>query len=688
MTSFFHRRRSLAALFILLATVAASFGRTVEYDLTVAEETVAPAGKPVAGLTVNGGIPGPVLRFREGDTAQVRLHNRLTRESASLHWHGLLVPNKEDGVPRLTTPMIPAGGSYTYEFPLKHAGTYWYHSHTGLQEQRGVYGAIVVTPREGEPVEADRDEVLVLSDWTNENVNNVMRSLMRGSDWYAIKKGTAQSILGAWQAGKSKEYWEREWSRMPPMDVSDVAYDAFLINGKRRVEIPARPGQRVRLRVINAGAASYFYVQSAAGPVTIIAADGPAVRPIRQNRLLMGMAETYDLLFTVPPSGSWELRATAQDGSGHASAWIGSGAPHAAPDVPGPDLYDMSAAMDAVLEQSEAAKDQTDAAALAAEIPRPLPPYARLRSVKPTALPASAPHRTIPMHLTGDMVRYTWSINGKPLKEDSTIKVKRGEVLRLQFSNDTMMHHPMHLHGHFFRVLMDPKHPSPYAPLKHTLDVPPMSQRTIEFLANEHGDWFFHCHLLYHMESGMARVFSYDDQGADHEPDVFCDCMPEYRLLVDGNIQSHMSEGSAVLRNAKNDFSLLWNVGWGRVPDTEYQADLLWERYLNPKWTVFGGVRLTNRDDEESRALAGVDYRLPLMATLSLTLDSEGDARVGLAKSFQLTPRLSAFGRVDYDTGTAWMWSTGLQYTLTQNTGLIVTHDSDYGFGGGLSFRF
>jgi hypothetical protein len=235
---------------------------------------------------------------------------------------------------------------------------------------------------------------------------------------------------------------------------------------------------------------------------------------------------------------------------------------------------------------------------------------------------------------------------------------------------------------------MDPEHPSAHAPPKHTVDVPPMSRRTVEFLANEQKDWFFHCHLLYHMEAGMARVVSYDDQGADHVPDIFCDCMPEYHLLIDGNVQSHMTTGTVTYMNAKNDFMAMWNVGWGQVDDTEYQADLLWQRYLNPRWSVFGGVRFTNRTHEENRALTGVNYRLPLLAQLTLTLDSEGDARVGLAKNLQITGRLSAFGRVEYDTNTRWLWTAGANYTLTKNTGLIISHDSDYGFGGGISFRF
>ncbi len=667
----------------LLLTGAAS-ARLVEYDLTIQEARVAPAGKAVTGLTINGTIPGPVLRFREGDTARIRLHNQLPRESTSLHWHGLLVPNIADGVPRLTTPMIPAGASYTYEFPVKQNGTYWYHSHSGLQEQRGLFGAIVIEPKGGERVHADRDYVLLLSDWTNENPNDVMRTLMRGSDWYAIKKRTAQSLLGSMRAGNFKDYVSREWSRMPPMDVSDVAYDAFLINGQRRLKLEAQPGEKVRLRVINAGASSYFYVQSATGPMTIVAADGPDVRPIRQQRLLMGMAETYDVVITVPPTGSWEFRATAQDGSGHASAWLGSGDEHSAPDVPRLNPYDMSASMSAVLDEL----DEPDGAASSEEIARPLPPYRKLKSVTPTTLSRSAPRRTLPLHLTGDMIRYTWSINGKPLKEESTIKVTRGEILRLELINDTMMHHPMHLHGHFFRLLMDPDGASSHAPLKHTVDVPPMSRRTIEFAANEYGDWFFHCHLLYHMESGMARVFSYDDQGQDHQPDIFCDCMPEYQVMLDGSIQSHMTEGSLLWVNARNDIGLKWDAGWQNVDTAEFEADLLWSRYLNQRWSVFGALRITNKADEESRLVAGTSYRLPLLATLTLTADSEGDARLSLAKSFQITSRLSFFGSADYDTNTDWAWTAGAHYTLSKNLGLIFTHDSDYGTGGGLSFRF
>ena len=201
--------------------------RVVEYDLEIAENAVSPAGKKVRGLTINGGIPGPTLRFREGDFARIRVRNALKNETTSTHWHGLLLPNVMDGVPHITTPPIQPGQTYTFQFELRHSGTYWYHSHTHLQEQSGVYGSIVVEPKGGEPVSADREQVLVLSDWTNYNPDEVLRMLMRGSDYFGLMRRNAQSIYGAWKSGNLKDYFQREWDRMMPMDISDVGYHAF-----------------------------------------------------------------------------------------------------------------------------------------------------------------------------------------------------------------------------------------------------------------------------------------------------------------------------------------------------------------------------------------------------------------------------------------------------------------------------
>jgi FtsP/CotA-like multicopper oxidase with cupredoxin domain len=679
-----------------LCVVLASFARveaaSVEYDLTIAEQRLAPVGKPVKALTINGGIPGPVLRFREGDVARIRVHNQLKRETTSVHWHGLLLPNAQDGVPYLTTPPIEPETTHTFEFPLSHSGTYWYHSHTGLQEQRGVYGSIVVEPREGVLPKADREHVLVLSDWTNEDPQEVMRTLMRGSEYYAIRKGNFQSIAGAIRAGALREYLDREKSRLPPMDISDVAYDAFLINGQRRSKLAARPGETVRLRVINAGASTFFYLHSATGPLTIVAADGPTVKPIQVNRLFMGIGETYDVLITVPETGAWEVRATAQDGSGHASAFLGDGTEHLAPGVPKPDLYRMDEALLAAITEAEESGKLDNKTALAAENPRPLSPYRRLESLSSTVLPATNSVRKLTLRLTGDMQRYIWSINGKTLKEDSTIPVSRGEVLQLELINDTMMHHPMHLHGHFFRLVEGKES---HAPLKHTVDVPPMGKRIIEFLANEEKDWFFHCHILYHMEAGMARVFSYREQGPDHKVNLGPHSLDPYRFMGEVSLQSHMSMGMATLQNSRNNFNVLWDAGWGTVSKpyphdhrVEYEADLTYSRYVNPNFSPFAGFRFANEDGAKNRGIFGVNYRLPYLVQSELLVDTQGDVRLRLGKNFQITDRFSVFAEGEYDTGSQWEWTAGAEYLLNKRFSLISQYHSDHGAGGGIIFRF
>ncbi len=662
--------------------------RVVEYDLHISESRQSPAGKLVRVLTINGGIPGPTLRFREGDFARIRVHNELKNEETSTHWHGLLLPNNQDGVPHVTTPPIKPGTTHTFGFTLRHGGTYWYHSHTHLQEQSGVYGSIVVTPRGGERIKADREKVLIFSDWTDTDPHEVMRMLMRGSDYFGLMRRNSQSILGASQSGNLGDYFKREWDRMPPMDVSDVGYHAFLINGQRQTRIEGRPGERVRLRLINAAAATYFYLHSSAGPMTIIAADGMPVQPVKVNRFMMAIAETYDVLITIPQTGEYEFRATTQDGSGHVSAFFGEGKPHPASDPPKPNLYQMDEMLNLALEEQE------DDPRASLNLPRPGSPYRILKAVKDTSLPAKLPRRKISLHLTGDMSRYVWSFDGKTMAEQPYVIIKKGEIIELELVNDTMMHHPIHLHGHFFRLLMGNGSRSP---LKHTVDVPPMTKRTVEFEANEAHDWMFHCHILYHMMSGMARVFRYEDE---NPPVLAMASEPKHAANLGehahdmsyiwgaATLQTNMSEGLLTWMNPKNDLQLAWEVGWENVDDAEYEIDALYQRYFTPNFQAFAGYRFTNDADAEDRAIAGINYRLPLMLWSNLSIDSEGDARLTLAKRFQLTPRLGIFGEVFYDTGTDWEWSSGADYTLTRSTSLTASYHSEYGLGAGFLFRF
>lgn len=681
-------------LFHLLLACGVTSAATVEYDLHISEQTVSPAGRAVRAFVINGGIPGPTLRFREGDFARIRVHNHLKNKETSTHWHGLLLPNAQDGVPHITTPPILPGQTHTFEFELKHSGTYWYHSHTHLQEQNGVYGSIVVTPRGGEPVKADREQVLVLSDWTNLNPHEVLRMLMRGSDYFGLMRRNSQTILETWQRGNLKDYFQREWDRMMPMDLSDVGYHAFLINGQRQTRIEGRPGERVRLRVINAGAATYFHLNSSAGPMTIVAADGPAVRPVQVDRFLMAIAETYDVIITIPQSGQYELRFSAQDGSGHASAFFGSGALNPATDPPKPNLYQMDEMLNLALEEQE------DDPRASLNLPRPGSPYRLLKSLHDTSLPANLPRRKVTLHLTGDMNRYIWSFDGKTISQDPFVMIKKGELVELELINDSMMHHPIHLHGHFFRVLMGQGR---YSPLKHTIDVPPMSKRVVEFEANEEKDWMFHCHILYHMMSGMARVFRYEPEpGASH---MTHEVKPEGHSLHHAaglgehshdmsyvwgaaTIQSQMTSGLLTWMNPKNDLLLSWEVGWERVASPEYEIDALYQRYFNMNFQAFAGYRFSNHDNAGNRIVAGINYRLPLMIWADLSVDSEGNGRFQLSKRFQLTPRLGVSAYAFYDTGSRWEWSASADYTLTRSTSLSISYHSDYGPGAGLLIRF
>ncbi len=710
-------------------------GRIVDVNLEIAEEVRSPAGSPVRALTINGTVPGPTIRFREGDSARIHVHNRLKHGETSLHWHGLLVPNDQDGVPHLNTPPIAAGATFTYEFPLRQSGTYWFHSHTGLQEQRGVFGSIVVEPRNSEKRSAIRDQVLLLSDWSNESPEEILRTLKRGSKWYGIKKGTAQSLWGAHQAGELGHYFSREKSRMPPMDVSDIAYDAFLVNGQRKFQVAGKPGETVRLRVINGSAATYFYLQSATGPLTIVAADGPSVQPTHVNRLLIGIAETYDLLVQIPKSGSWEIRATAQDGSGMATAMIGNGAIHAAPDIPKPNLYNHESMLKAAMEEADSPMDtpaetSTSMAAKPSmsmhsgpraplakgsmEEERPLSPYRQLRALAPTTLPQNLPRRTVELHLTGDMQRYVWSFNGKTISEESTIDVKRGEILRMELVNDSMMHHPIHLHGHFFRLLNGQ---GDFAPLKHTVDVPPMGRRVIEFEANEFGDWMFHCHILYHMMEGMARVLHYEPQqpasdaystarpaskpgngsaqtqaspkAPNSAPHLGEHAMPMHYAFADFSTLSNLSEGSARILSGRNSLLFPWEIGKKYSADkTEYETDLLYERYLNPNWGVFGGARLSNQTPGGNRPVAGVWNRLPYLVMSSLSVDGKGAVRAGLSKELQITDRFAIDLRTRYDTRQRWESAVGATLTLTKALSLSASYHSEYGLGAGLAFHF
>jgi CopA family copper-resistance protein len=729
----------IPVILILFSAIAGQArAETVIYELTIAQEEITIDSKSAEGMTINGSIPGPTLRFKEGDVARIHVHNNMT-VSTSIHWHGLLVPPNMDGVPYLSFPPIQPGTTFTYEFPIRQSGTYWYHSHSSLQEQRGVYGSIVIMPLD-EATDINDDHVILLSDWTVENPHSVLRSLKRGSEWYAMAKGSGQSIIGAARADLLGDYIARELQRMPPMDIADVAYDYFLANGQPETSIDIAGGKTVRLRIINGSATTYFHLEYAGGPMSIISADGQDVQPLTQQRILIGVAETYDVLIETPKSGAYELRATAHDGSGYTTIWLGSGTRSAAPNIPKPNLYENRAhghpasiwaltpsgvmgMPDKMVESGmfdrpgmmnmhdeqmvqhldrNGKKFATNFGILASDVSsnhdlasegmdprRPWPPYANLRATQSTAFKPEKPIREIRLTLDGDMERYVWFLNNKALSESDVIRIHEGEAVRFIMINRTMMHHPMHLHGHFFRVLNGQ---GDYAPLKHTVDVAPMSTTVIEFYGNEVGDWFFHCHLLYHMKSGMARVIHYEEYQTDPEvasiqPNLFKE---SWYAWGEADVVSNMTEGALTLSNTRNIFQGSWEAGWQNVDETDWEGLLSYDRYFNRFSSIMVGANFlgSGDDTEDSRAVAGFRYLLPLHLESLFWVDSDGGARVSLEKEFTLTPRLSLIGEVQYDTHDLWEGKTGLSYTVTKSFSLLGQWHSEFGWGAGLQIRF
>ena len=737
-----------------------------EYTLTIKEEMVNKAGKSVKGMTVNGTIPGPTLEFTEGEYAVIYVKNEMSVET-SIHWHGILLPNFYDGVPYLTTPPIKPGTTFKYEFALKQSGTYWYHSHTMLQEQSGVFGSLVIHPKV-ETFEYDKELVLMLSDWTNEKPHNVLRNLKRGNEWYQMKKGTStplNRVVARGAFGAQLDFWRQ---RMEGADIADIYYPAFLINGEESIEYPEfKAGENVRLRIINGSASSQFWMTFGGDMPQLVSADGLDVVPVAHNKTFIGVAETYDFIVTIPQEGKMEFQIMAQDGSGTASAYLGQGDILKALDIPRPDKIQMMQQMakmdmkmgahalkfqpkkDERFEMKDEYGMQMDGMNMdhskmdhskmdmkkdtmmmdhsnmdmkdnnmnmggmkmdGMDLPNGQAGmfseynYEYLKSAEKTTYNKDLPVKEVLLNLTGNMNRYIWSMNGVPLSEADKIKINSGEVTRMTFNNLTMMHHPMHLHGHFFRVINDN---GAYSPLKHTVNVPPMQKITIEFYGNEYGDWFFHCHILYHMMSGMARIISYDTprdprmedspvSNLIHEADMFY----SWSML---DAASHMTEFNFVASNLRNQFNVMAEYGWNK----NLEAEVTYERYLHDYLRVFGGVNIENEmedslDELSTTAVFGLRFLTPYLFNLDVRIDNKLRPQVGLSREILIFPRTAIFGNFEYQADFGWVndlpsgdtftkevvWNTGLEYFLSRNFSLMASYDNRFGAGGGLSMRF
>jgi CopA family copper-resistance protein len=518
-----------------------------EFDFDITRTPITIDGKSGRAITVNGTIPAPLLRWREGDELILRVTNHLD-EDTSIHWHGILLPFQMDGVPGVTYPGIKPGETFIYRFPVKQSGTYWYHSHSGLQEQLGHYGPLIIDPAGPDPVDYDREHILVLSDWVFEDPHRIFAKLKKMSDSFNYQKRTFGDFFGdADKDGLGATVENRlMWGgmRMSPTDIADVtgATYTYLVNGHGPEDNWTglfEPGQKVRLRIINASAMTFFNVRIPGLPMTVVQADGQNVQPVETDEFQIGVAETYDVIVQPQDTRAYTIMCESIDRMGYGRATL---APRPGMTAPVPALrerplltmrdmgMDHTAMGHAGMAHNMPAKNDMEmqahnhpagpgVASLAMNpVSRLHEPGIGLENLPHRALVYTdlkslvrnpdlrAPGREMELHLTSNMERYMWSFDGLKFSEVlDPIVFSEGERLRLTMVNDTMMPHPIHLHGMFFQLVNGE---TDHKPNKHTIIVKPGEKLSIDISADAVGDWAFHCHLLYHMHAGMFRVVS------------------------------------------------------------------------------------------------------------------------------------------------------------------------------------
>ncbi|HLO79948.1 MAG TPA: multicopper oxidase domain-containing protein [Chitinophagaceae bacterium] len=712
------------------APFSTRIGNKIVYHLYVSDTTVNFTGKSKEGVSINGSIPAPTLYFEEGDSAEVHVHNLMHHET-SIHWHGLLIPNEQDGVPYLTTAPILSHSTHIYRFNIRQTGTYWYHSHTMLQEQVGMYGAIVIHQKNEKP---QKEEVVLLSDWSDENPHQIERSLHYATDWYMIKKNAVQSYTEAAGQGYLGTKFNNEWKRMHAMDVSDVYYERFLVNGKTEDSGKYKAGDKVRMRIINGSASTYFWIYYPGSKITVVASDGIAVEPVEVDRLIIGVSEIYDVMVTVPEDGKTSaLVATSEDRIGSAFFWLGAGEKKTAPTLPRLKYFEGMKMMNDMMTVGGKMNDMgMDMSLQTMDMNTVMYPeitgearkknishndsthdqqkeivtlnYAMLRSPVKTTLPETA-IRTLHFELTGNMNRYVWTVNNKTISESDKILIHKGENIRIIITNNSMMRHPMHLHGHFFRILNGQ---DDYAPMKNVLDIMPMETDSIEFNASEnYGDWYFHCHILYHMMSGMGRIFTYANTPPNPQlPDpkkalrkVYADDRRFY-LGAEIGVESNGSDGEVTVMNTRWKLQTEWRLGLNAQKG--YETESHFGRYIDRNQFLFAYAgwdwRYRNSDEIEKNLFGqtnskdqrgvfciGVQYTLPFFINTDLRIDHTGNIRVQLKREdIPVTRRLRLWGMINSDVE----YNFGARYILNKYISASTHYDSDMGVGAGLTITY
>jgi CopA family copper-resistance protein len=526
-------------------------------DLTIASGHRIVEGRRGPGVAVNGSVPGPLIRLTEGQNVRLNVTNRLSVDS-SIHWHGLLLPFQFDGVPGISFPGIRPGETFAYEFPIRQTGTYWYHSHSGLQEQSGHYGPMIIEPRGGDPIRVDRDYILVLSDFTTLDPHFIMNRLRTGEGYFNRQQNTWTDKYP--MSAEERRMWAE--MRMMPTDIADIGAPTytFLANGrgpKEGLEYLFRAGERVRLRIINGSAQSFFNLRIPGLAMSVVATDGQAVRPVEVDEFQIGTAETYDVIVEPGTAEAYTIVAESMDRSGMALATLASrpGARAAVPALRDPPLLTMadmgmnhgdgghashgahgadSVAMSmdgmnmrdtALLPPDVKVGPGVDMVSMA-PVDKMGDPGLGLRDVAHRVLnyrmlvardantDPREPSRLLELHLTGNMERYMWSFDGRMYSavSDVPIRFAWNERVRVKLINNTMMAHPIHLHGMFFELVNGQT--AAFQPRKNTMIVQPGASAQFDLTANEPGDWAFHCHLLYHMHGGMMQTVTVAAPGA------------------------------------------------------------------------------------------------------------------------------------------------------------------------------
>ncbi|MGD8204355.1 copper resistance system multicopper oxidase [Pantoea sp. FN0305] len=519
-----------------------------DFDLFIGETMLNITGKTRYAKTINAGLPGPLLRWKEGDTVTLRVKNHLS-ETTSIHWHGLILPANMDGVPGLSFHGIEPDETYVYSFQVKQNGTYWYHSHSGLQEQEGVYGPIIIDAAQPEPFVWDSEHIVMLTDWSDEKASDILAKLKKQSDYYNFAKPTVSDFFrDAREKGLGNTLADRKmWAemKMNPTDLADVsgATYTYLMNGQgpgKNWTGLFRKGEKVRLRFINGSAMSYFDVRIPGLKITVVAADGQYVTPVSVDEFRIAAAETYDVIVE-PVDDAYTIFAQSMDRSGYARGTLavreGLSAPVPVPD-PRPWLtmddmgmgdmdhgsmdHSQMQSMDhgsmnpGQMQQHPASETDNPLVDMQAMMPtaklsdpgiglrnngRKVLTYADLKSTFEDP-DGREPSRTIELHLTGHMEKFAWSFNGIKFSDSEPVTLRYGERVRIVLVNDTMMTHPIHLHG-MWSDLEDEQ--GNFLVRKHTIDMPPGSRRSYRVTADALGRWAYHCHLLFHMETGMFR---------------------------------------------------------------------------------------------------------------------------------------------------------------------------------------